>query len=126
MVKTNQNATVYAGNRKVLRFTVVDEDNSNDPLDLTAYKVYFAMAKIGASSPRTADPLIDMNSVDDSTQVVKTDPTNGVVDVILLAADTDLVKPDDYYIELEGEDPSGNTEVFAVGTLKIEPNVDNA
>ena len=59
-------------------------------------------------------------------QVVKTTPASGIVDITLLEADTTSLTPGSYYIELEGVDGSGNSEVFAVGTLTLEPNIDNA
>ena len=127
MAKTAQDATLYRGNRKVLRYTVTDEDNSNAPLDITGYTIRWAATRTNASgNPIESGAVIDLNTTNDPTQVVKTTPASGIVDVILLEADTTGLTPGSYYIELEGVDGSGNSEVFAVGTLTIEPNIDNA
>lgn len=127
MVKTSQNATVYRGNRKVLEYTITDEDNSNAALNITPYTIRWAATRTNASGqPIESGAVIDLNSIDDTAQVVKTDAANGVVQVILLNADTTSLIPGEYYIELEGVDGSGNSEVFATGTLTLEPNVDNA
>lgn len=126
MVKTSQNATVYRGNRKVLEYTITDEDNSNAALNITAYRIQWSATRTNASGqPIQNGAVIDLNSVDDTAQVVKTDAANGVVQVILLNANTNTLTPGEYYIELEGVDGSGHSEVFATGTLTLEPNTDN-
>ena len=106
---------------------MTDEDNSNAPLDITGYTIRWAATRTNASgNPIESGAVIDLNTTNDPTQVVKTTPASGIVDVILLEADTTGLTPGSYYIELEGVDGSGNSEVFAVGTLTIEPNIDNA
>lgn len=127
MVKVGQNATLYRGNRKILRYTITDEDNSNDPLDVTTYTLRFAVTITNSSgTPVEGAAVIQLDSTNQPTQVVKTDASSGVVDVILLAVDTIDLQPGEYYTELEGVDASGFTEVLATGTLTIEPNVENA
>ena len=127
MAKTAQDATMYRGNRKVLRYTVTDEDNSGSALDITSYTIRWAATRTNASgNPIETGAVIDLNSTSDPTQVVKTTPASGIVDITLLEADTTSLTPGSYYIELEGVDGSGNSEVFAVGTLTLEPNIDNA
>lgn len=127
MVKVGQNATVYRGNRKILRFTIVDADNSNSALNVTTYTLRFAATITSASGdPVETAAVIQIDSTNDPTQVVKTDAANGIVDVILVAADTSSLNPGEYYMELEGVDASSNTEVLATGTLTVEPNVENA
>jgi hypothetical protein len=127
MAKTAQDATMYRGNRKVLRYTVTDEDNSGAALDITSYTIRWAATRTNASgNPIETGAVIDLNSTSDPTQVVKTTPASGIVDITLLEADTTSLTPGSYYIELEGVDGSGNSEVFAVGTLTLEPNIDNA
>ncbi len=127
MAKTDQNATVYRGNRKVLRYTVTDEDNGGAALDITTYTIRWAATRTDTSgNPIESGAVIDLNTTDDPTQVVKTAPASGVVDVTLVEANTTELTPGTYYIELEGVDASAHSEVFAVGTLIIEPNIDNA
>lgn len=127
MAKTNQNATMYRGNRKVLEYTIIDEGNANAALDISSYAIRWAATRTNSSGqPIETAAVIDLNNSADPTQVVKTDAVNGVVQVILFNADTTSLQPGEYYIELEGVDGSGNTEVFATGTLTLEPNVENA
>lgn len=118
---------MYRGNRKVLRYTVTDEDNSGAALDISSYTIRWAATRTNASgNPIETGAVIDLNSTSDPSQVVKTTPASGIVDITLLEADTTSLTPGSYYIELEGVDGSGNSEVFAVGTLTLEPNIDNA
>lgn len=127
MALTGQNASMYRGNRKVLGYTLTDLDNSGAALDITAYRLQWAATRTNASGqPIESAAVIDLNTDDHPAQVVKTDAANGVMQVVLLEADTINLTPGEYYIELEGVDGSGNSEVFATGTLTLEPNVENA
>lgn len=127
MVKITQNAIVYRGNRKILEYTITDEDNNDDPFDVTSYKIQWSATRIGSNGqPIQTSPVIDLNSVDNATQVVKTNPTGGVIRVILVQADTVNLQPGEYYTELEVVDGSSNSEVLAIGTITVEPNVNNA
>lgn len=128
MAVTGQVDTIYQGNRRILRFTITDEDTSGSPIkDLTGLVVKFALAKLDVNgNPIKSNPVVDLNSTSHSLQVVITTPTNGIVDVILLPANTSALIPGDYYFELELFDGSGNGVVVATGTLTIEVNVTNA
>jgi len=126
MVKTGLTDTIYAGNRRVLTFTIEDQDaGDGSAKDITGFTVKFALARTDANGePITSSPLIDLSS--SGSQVVITDAANGVVQVTLGGSDTDSIVPGDYYFELEVFDSSSNSTVVAVGTMTIEPNVDNA
>lgn len=128
MAVTDQLFTLWSGNRRIIEFTVEDEDNPGNPLSLTGYVVKFALARFDRNGdPIKANPLIDMRS-DTSSQVTITDAANGVVEVELLEADTVNIQPTpgDYYFELEVFDVSNNSVVVATGTATIKRNVDNA
>lgn len=129
MAKTGQDATIYRNNRVVLRFTVLDEDAAGEPpLDITTYLIKYAIARLNAQGdPIVATPVIDLNSTTHPTKVVKTDATQGKLEVILDETDTDdLSAPRDYYHELEVFDSLGNPVVAATGVLSVLPNVTNA
>lgn len=128
MAVTGQIDTIYQGNRRILRFTVTDEDTSGSPAkDLTGLVVKFALAKIDANgNPIKTNPLLDLNSTAHPTQVIITDAANGIIEVTLLPANTSGLNPTDYYFELEVFDGSGNGVVVATGTLTVNVNVVNA
>ena len=127
MAKIGQDATFYQNNTVTLRFTVVDEDTTGEPaLDITSYRVFYALSRFSAAgTPLTASPLIDVDSTDNPTVVVKTDPTLGKVEVRLTNTLTSLAARD-YYQELELVDGLGNRVVCSTGTVTILPNVVNA
>lgn len=128
MAVTGQVDTIYQGNRRTLRFTITDEDTSGSPAkDLTGFTVKFALAKFDANgNPIKTNPLLDLNSTANPTQVIITDAVNGIVDVTLFPTNTSTLTPADYYIELEVFDGSGNGVVVATATLTINVNIINA
>jgi hypothetical protein len=127
MAKTGQDATFYQNNYVVLRFTVVDEDIVGEPaLDISTYRVFYSLAKLGTTGlPITASPVIDVDSTDDPTVVVKTTPVSGIVEVRLTNTLTNIAAKD-YYHELELVDALSNRVVSMTGTVTILPNVVNA
>jgi len=127
MVVADQTDTMYANNRRVLKFTVTDEDNGG-ALDLTGLVVKFALARFDSEGqPIKSNPLVDKRS-DVSAEVTITDAANGLVEVELVTSDTASLADQGetaYYFELEvfdGTDPV----VVATGTLTIRRNVTNA
>lgn len=122
MAETDLQVTMYAGNRKVLRFTILNSDTPG-PLNLAGMTVKFGVCSIGDNGPNTSDLLIDLTT---GAQVVTTDAPNGKVSVTLLKAHTDGIPPGDYYLELEVYDSSSNQVVVSTGTLTILPNLRNA
>lgn len=77
---------LFEHSKAILTITVVDANG--DPVDLTGMAVHFIVHSL---APGTADGdnLIEIDSVNDPTQVTKTIPASGVVQVKLIA--TDLV-----------------------------------
>lgn len=127
MVVANLTDTIYAGNRRIQRFTVVDEDTAGSPaFDLTGLVVKYALARFGTNGePLKSSPLLDLSST--GAQVTITTPASGIVEVELLPADTVDLTPGDYYFELEvynGAETEG--VVVATGTLTVRTNVENA
>lgn len=127
MVVANLTDAIYAGNRRIQRFTVTDEDTSGSPAyDLTGLVVKYALARFGTNGePLRSNPLLDFSSA--VAQVTITDAANGIVEVELLPADTVDLTPADYYFELEvynGAETEG--VVVATGTLTVRTNVENA
>lgn len=128
MAITGQSASVYQGNRRVLRFFITDEDTVGSPAkSLSGLKFKFALAKFDATgNPIKKNPIIDMNSDNDPTQMVVFDEPNGVFDVVLIPGDTSSLAAIDYYFELEAFDASNNGVVTSTGTLSVLLNVNNA
>src|SRR5262245_31078550 len=129
MVQANLTSFLYAGNRRVMRFTVTNEDTAGSPpYDLTSSIVKFALAAFGGNGlPLKKNPKLDFSSLDASPQVVVTTPLSGIVEVELLPADTINLAPGDYYFELEVfNNTQTQSVVVATGTLTIRTNVENA
>lgn len=128
MVVADQVDTMYAGNRRVLKFAVTDEDNGGAPMDLTGRIVKFALARFDAEGqPLKANPLVDKRS-DTSGDIVITSAVGGLVEVTLVPADTaSLADAGEtaYYFELEVFQGTDGI-VVASGTETIRRNVTNA
>jgi len=124
MVVTGLTDFIYAGNRRQLLFTVLDEDaGGSTPLDLTGFTVTWAMAILAGGSPVTSDPLINVST---AAEIVVTDAANGLLTVTLSGALTAAINPDTYYWELEITSALSYSTVVATGTIDVRPNVDNA
>lgn len=123
MATTGLTDTIFAGNKRVQRFTVADDDTAGSPpKDLTGLVVKWALSTVDKyGTPSTAAILSKSSAVSGVTIV---DATNGIVDVTIDPADTVSLTPTLYYFELEvfsGTDPV----VVATGTLLVKPNVVN-
>lgn len=128
MVQANLSTFLYAGNRRVMRFTVVNEDTAGSPpFDLTTSIVKFALAAFGGNGlPLKKNPKLSFSSLDVSPQVIITTPLAGVVEVELLEADTINLPPANYYFELEVfNNTQTQSVVVSTGTLEVRVNVEN-
>jgi hypothetical protein len=128
MAVTDQTISMFAGNRRILRFSVTDEDVAGSPpKDLTGLRLQFALARFTQSGqPSVATPVVDLNSVDDAAQVTMQGVDDEIIQVELLPANTQSLRAGDYYFEAEVVDGSGNSTVVATGTLTLNPNVVNS
>jgi hypothetical protein len=122
MVQTDQNDTMYAGNKRTLRFTVLDEDNNDAPLDLTPFTIKWAMSKVNQEGQFLLTPVLEKIL---GSGITITGPDDNIAVVELLGADTDTLNAADYYMELELFDGSNESVVVATGTMTIIANVEN-
>lgn len=125
MTATADKVTMYAGEKKILRFTVVNKNVSGDPpLDLTSYDVRWSMSRVGDNG-YSATPTVkkDTGGVGG---VVKTFPLTGICEVTLVRTDTATISLGTYHQELEVVDGSGELAVVAVGDIEVLRNVDNS
>lgn len=119
--------TMHAGNTRVLRFTVTDQE-TGQPFDLTAggITLRWAMTTFSTANPLVPNtvPVLEKGNAD-----IVTNPggagTN-VADVTLLAADTDNSFVGRRYSELEVLDGSGQVVVVATVSHEILTNVVNS
>lgn len=128
MVQANLSTFIYAGNRRILRFTVTNEDTAGSPpYDLTTSIVKFALAAFGGNNqPLKKNPKLSFSTLDASPQVVITTPASGIVEVELLPADTVNLPPANYYFELEVfNNTQTQSVVVATGTIEVRVNVEN-
>jgi len=124
MVVTGTSDFIYAGNRRQLLFTVLDQDaGGSTPFDLTGFSVTWAMAILSDGVPVTSGPLINIST--STSAVVITNAAGGLLTVTLDGTLTAAIVPATYYWELEVTSAAGNSTVVATGTMDVRPNVDN-
>lgn len=124
MVQTGLSDAMFAGNVRELEYTIVDEDNDGAPLDVTGYRIKWAISALAADGSFSTTPVLAKDS-NVLGEIVKEDPTNGVVVVNLEPADTAALGGRTFYLELEVFDPFDAPVVVATGTLEIRRNVVN-
>lgn len=124
MTSLNQNDTFYANNKRVLKFTLTNEDESPAiALDCTDLTVRWAMSKFSSTGQYLTTPILEKTEADGIT-FESDDPTLGVVLVTIDPVDTAALSGK-FYHELEVIDGSGNPVIVATGTLIIKKNVEN-
>jgi len=123
MTVTASKLTFYAGNKRLLRFTVVDKDAPGDPpLDLTTLTIKWALSRF-KNGRYLSTPILEKSTTGGG--IVKIDAINGILEVTLLRADTASLLGD-FWQELEVTDVGGECEVVAVGPVSVLLNVVNA
>lgn len=124
MAVTSQKDTMWAGNKRVQRFTVTDEDAVGSPAkDLTGFTAKWALSRFNAAGTEfLTTPVVTKTT--GGGGIVITDATNGILEVTLDVADTSALFGT-FYFELEVVDGSSNPLVVATGTLTINKNVMN-
>ena len=116
---------MYQGNRRLLVFTVEDEETGNAK-DLTGLSATFAMAHMNQQGiPARSNPVVDLSSTDPSAQVRITDAAGGVIEVELLCPDTLTLPAKDYHFQVEVHDSICGVMV-ATGTITLLTNIYNA
>lgn len=123
MTLTVEKQTMYAGEKKVLRFTVIDKDTVGEPpLDLTPFVVRWTLSRL-TDSGYSSTPTVSKSTT--TSGVVKTNPVAGVCEVTLLRVDTEAISLGGYHQELELVDGLGELAVVAVGDIDVLRNVVN-
>lgn len=120
MAAENDQIVLYAGNKRRLRFTVLDTDGA--AYDLTGLDLRWALSKYGSSGSYATTAEVNKTNADADEIVV----VDNLVTVILVGADTASLTPGDYYYELELVDALSESLVIAVGDLELRANVVNA
>lgn len=135
MVKTGQDTSFFAGERKTLEFYIVDEDAAGaPPLNLTSAfsELKWALSTINPQSGQvSATPILEKKSSvaqpatgGDQIDIVNGDGTDDVAQVQLVGADTATLLGD-FHMQLSGFDGNGEEQMLATGTLTLERNVVN-
>lgn len=124
MVNKNQDAEMYAGNKRSLQFTISDEDTTGSPAkDLSGLTVKFALSLMDSSGNFQTTPTVE-KTTDNSGEITISGSSNEIATVVLVPADTSALAGD-YYMELEAFDGTPAGIVLATGTLTIIRNVTN-
>lgn len=122
MAVTDQRDTFYAGNVRTYPFSVDDENNPGNKLDLTGMTVAFALSKYLSASAWSKTPLVE-KSIGDGITI--TNASQGALTVTLSPDDTASLEGE-FYFELEVTDASANPVVVATGRITLLRNVTNA
>ena len=113
MTKIKQDFDLYAGNSRILEVTVTDESDEA-ALDLTgATTVTWIMADKPGGIASITKTL--------GSGVTVTDAVNGILQVIILAADSKIVTPGRYYHEVFLVDLSARPFTITVGNVNLFP-----
>ena len=125
MVVENLKDRMYAGNKRIFRFTVTNPDASGSPaLDLTPFELRWALSQSDALGNYSTTPVLEKTTTGGG--IVKTDASNGECEVTLVSADTVALAAGIYYFELEVVDGSSEVVTVATGTITILADVVNA
>lgn len=124
MATTGLTDVMYAGNIRELEYTITDEDNAGVALNITNFRIKWAISALAADGSFSTTPTLVKDS-NVGTQIVKTNPTGGVCLVTLEPADTAALGGRTFYLELEVFDPSDKPVVVATGTLEVRRNIVN-
>lgn len=103
------NLSIIRKNTVPLTVTVLSNGTA---LNITGYTFYFtAKAKYG-----------DASSVISKTVTTLSDPTHGIMEIILTATDT-AVNPGNYYYDIQMVSPAGAVTTLFYGELQVIPNM---
>lgn len=123
MAAENQNDKFFAGNTRVLAFTLTESDQAGAAaLNLTGASVRWAMAPIGLMGAVSNAVAVRKTN---GNGIVVTDPVAGLVEVTLEVPDTASLSGA-FYHELEIVDAQGRAVVVATGQITILRNLPNA
>lgn len=124
MTVTNAKETMYAGEKRIFAYAIIDRDTVGDPpLNLTGLTVRWAISRLGANG-YSKQPVVKKDSAGVGGVVI-TSAVGGLAEVTIMRADTETLLGD-FHIECEVADGSGEYEVVAVADLEILVNVDNS
>ena len=121
MVKISQDDSMYAANKRVLVYTVTDEDTST-PLNMSTYTVKWAMSRIDSEGNFLTSPVLEKT---EASGIAISGDDSEIASVTIETADTSNTLTGDFYTELEVTDSSSESVVVATGTLTILRNVEN-
>ena len=122
MAKTGQDDTFYAYNKRILKFTITDEDVVGEPaFSLVGYTLKWSLSRLNSDGTWESCPTLIK---DESHGVAVTNYSGGLVSVTLTKADTEFLEGS-YYHELEIFDGVDEPLVVSTGTLTLLRNVIN-
>lgn len=93
----------------------------NAPVNLTGVKMWFTL-KDDRNDP-DSEALIQVNNIDDPSQVYYTQPTAGRAQIALLPGDTVALVDNAFYYDIQILETSGAVTTIANGILHLENDV---
>lgn len=116
MTEVNQNFTMYAGDNKLLLYTI--KGDSGQTLDVSTLTSAQYVIK---QYPDSSTKLVDKDYPSDGIAIAN--GPEGIISVSLQPADTKDLNPGEYYNELRIV-LFGSTSTVAIGTIKIKPTTE--
>lgn len=130
MVQTDQEISpFFAGERKTLRFPVLDEDATppTTPKVLTGVELHWGLVRQSDAGTFATSPLlVEKSTTEGSVTTENYNSTDDRVLVQLFRADTIDLPAGTYYWQLESEDGGGEPTMLATGTLVISSNLEES
>lgn len=113
MTSLSQNVTMWSGDSKKLRFTVIDDAGAAK--NLTGAAIVWKAAKTAGSSTALITKSV-------GSGITITDPTGGLFEVRLDPADTASLSGD-FYHEAQVTDALGDVATVAIGRIRINADL---
>lgn len=120
MAREDQDDAFYAGNRRTLRYSIDDQDNPGQKLNLSGLTFKWALVNKRSDGTYDLTPILQKTSA--AGGIAVTNAATGALEVYLLDADSASLAGD-YYYQLEATDGDGNKMMLATGTLTIKRNI---
>lgn len=122
MVKKAQDDEFYANNLRTFRFTLTNEDDGGDPLDLTGLELKWAMSRVSEDGVYSTKAVVEKCTEDSTITII--DAPNGIIELSLTPTDTENLSGI-FYHQLEVFDGASSAIVVAEGTFTILRNIIN-
>lgn len=96
--------------------TITRQHEDGSPIDITGYTVWLTVKE--SRSDADADAVVQKQ------ETTHTDPTNGITELTLTAADTEPLAGS-YYYDVQEKTAGGTVNTLLAGVFHVQPDVTN-